>query len=90
MFGGVGNDELYGGTGDDAMADEEGTDELYGGPDNDFIDASDFMPVDGPDVVNGGDGFDTCIVDGNDTVSNCEDTHPPEEFLTATSAASAR
>jgi Ca2+-binding RTX toxin-like protein len=73
MFGENGNDELYGGTGDDGMEGDEGTDEHYGGPGNDFIDAADLESVDTPDLVNGGDGFDVCKVNENDApVVNCE------------------
>jgi Ca2+-binding RTX toxin-like protein len=74
MFGFVGNDDLFGGRGDDGMAGEEGSDEHYGGPDNDFIDAAAFESVGTPDVVDGGDGTDTCIVNENDTVEDCERT----------------
>ena len=69
MFGYLGDDKLYGGTGDDAMEGDEGTDEHYGGPDNDFIDAAIFESVDTPDLVNGGDGYDVCIVNENDDPS---------------------
>jgi Ca2+-binding RTX toxin-like protein len=91
MIGGRGDDILRGGTGDDAMEGDEGTDELHGGPDADFIDAEDFTRVDRPDLVDGGDGFDTCRVNGNDiivpnTCERIESIDPP----TATSAAGAR
>jgi Ca2+-binding RTX toxin-like protein len=79
MSGGPGSDKLFGGTGDDALAGDEGSDELYGGPDNDFINAGDFgkfPPVDEPDLVDGGEGFDTCLVGENDTAVNCEKIEP--------------
>ena len=68
---------------------EEGTDEHHGGPDNDFIDAAEFESVDTPDLVDGGDGFDTCIVNDNDTVENCERIET-EDDPPATSAVGAR
>lgn len=72
MFGDDGNDKLFGAPGDDGMAGGAGADEHYGGPGNDFIDAAEFDPVNAPDLVNGGDGYDVCIVSENDTVVNCE------------------
>jgi Ca2+-binding RTX toxin-like protein len=73
MRGGPGEDELYGGTGDDSMSGDEGADEMRGGADSDFLFATVFTEEQ-PDVVDGGDGFDQCIVDANDTVRNCERT----------------
>ena len=90
MFGDLVNDDLYGGTGDDAMEGEEGTDELYGGPGSNFIDATAFFGVDGVDSVNGGDGFDVCVVNEIDApVVNCERIET-EADLTAATAAGAR
>jgi hypothetical protein len=37
-------------------------------------------------VVNGGPGFDECIVNENDTVSNCEDTSTVPDPTAATAA----
>ena len=87
MFGGPGDDDLYGGNGDDAIAGEEGADEHYGGPDNDFIDATDSFAEDDPDSVDGGGGFDTCIVNENDTpVVTCERIETPPNLAAATAA----
>ena len=86
----LGNDVMNGGGGPDRMEGNEGTDELYGGPDNDFIDADNFESVGTPDLVNGGDGFDVCIVNENDApVVNCERIET-ESDPTAASAAGAR
>ena len=89
MLGYLGDDKLYGGTGDDGMAGEEGSDEHYGGPDKDYIDAAFFESVDTPDLVNGGDGYDVCIVNENhDPVVNCEriETLPDPTPVTAAGA----
>jgi Ca2+-binding RTX toxin-like protein len=74
MFGDEGDDELYGGPGDDAMEGEEGTDEHFGGQDNDYIDAADQDVGDASDLVDCGGGNDTAEVLPNDIVrGNCEE-----------------
>jgi Ca2+-binding RTX toxin-like protein len=87
MYGDEGNDKLFGGPDEDEMEGEEGADELYGGPDDDWIDAADEETADTPDTVNGGLGFDVCIVNQNDRVFNCEAISP---YPNPTPAAAAR
>jgi Ca2+-binding RTX toxin-like protein len=67
LFPGGGNDTLIGsnfgdmffaGSGDDTLLGNGGADELEGGP--------------GSDLIDGGAGEDSCTVDANDTVVNCE------------------
>ncbi len=62
LFGGTGNDSLfgsgsddllYGGDGDDSLDGDEGNDRLYGGAGND-----EFYAGDGDDILDGGDGND--------------------------------
>jgi Ca2+-binding RTX toxin-like protein len=73
MFGGTDNDKINGGEGEDGLAGEEGSDQHYGGEDDDFIDAALHETVNTPDLVDGGAGFDVCLVNENDTpVVNCE------------------
>jgi Ca2+-binding RTX toxin-like protein len=74
-----GDDVFYGGIGDDRVTDEEGrgrgADRLYGGDGNDSLigmDGRDEIPA-VPDFIDGGPGFDTCVVDSGDRVLNCED-----------------
>ena len=78
MFDDPGNDKLYGGPCQDAMAGEEGTDKHYGGRGNDFIDAARAETgagfTDAPDLVDCGSGIDRVVVLPNDIVrDNCED-----------------
>jgi Ca2+-binding RTX toxin-like protein len=89
MFGGPGNDRLSGGSGKDGMEGQQGSDVLKGGPQDDRIDAAVEETVGTPDTVNGGNGFDFCIVNENDTVANCERTQT-EPNPTAASAASSK
>lgn len=88
LYGDTGGDELHGGLGPDYMEGEQGSDQMFGDAGDDYLDAADEETVDTPDVVNGGDGIDTCIVNPNDTVSNCEIgvTVPNPTLTTAASA----
>ncbi|HUI94912.1 MAG TPA: calcium-binding protein [Xanthobacteraceae bacterium] len=52
LFGGVGNDTLIGGSGDDQMFGEAGNDTFV------------WNPGDGTDLIEGGDGVDTAVVNG--------------------------
>jgi|SRR5215208_2325660 len=78
--GDEGNDDIFGGTGEDCLFGDEGTDEHFGGADNDFIDAvSQDRPETGPplstrDVVDCGRGVDTAVVrrDEDAVRNNCE------------------
>jgi hypothetical protein len=58
--------------GDTIRADifDDDVDILIGGPGPDTLNSYD---ADTLDEVRGGKGFDTCIVDVNDTYSSCED-----------------
>ena len=70
LYGGEGEDELYGGQGDDRIFGGDGEDELEGEEGNDYVFAA---GDDGAsDDVEGGAGFDTCVVDETDSVSECE------------------
>jgi Ca2+-binding RTX toxin-like protein len=88
MFGDEGDDLIFGGNGNDSMEGEEGEDELYGGPHDDFLDAADDETVNTPDLVNGGLGFDVCVVNENDAVFNCEriEEEPNPTLMSAASA----
>ena len=73
MRGGPGNDDYFGGDGQDALLDLVGADELNGGDQDDRLDARDG----GFDIVNGGFGTDTCRFDaGVDVVESCEIQNP--------------
>ena len=72
--GGLGRDQLYGGTGGDELddfqpSDINDTDQLYGGDNDDFLYAVD---GDDNDNLNGGPGADGCYGDPGDTIVNCE------------------
>ena len=79
--GGLGRDQLYGGTGGDELNDFQPTDDndqpividdrdqLYGGKNDDFLYAID---GDSRDTLNGGPGADDCYGDPEDTIVNCE------------------
>lgn len=76
--GGAGNDQIFGGEGNDALFGNDDNDEIFGDAGNDeiFGDAGDdylFSAGDNEaDAVEGGLGFDTCVVDQQDSVSGCE------------------
>ena len=59
---------VYGGAGDDLILEGRGADLLFGGTGNDEIRALDDAFVEA-DIVDGGDGDDTMIVDAGDTVT---------------------
>lgn len=54
MFGGQGNDDVYGEDGDDDLGGDLGDDNLYGGTGNDRL-----LGGSGFDILNGGSGADT-------------------------------
>ena len=65
IYGGPGNDHLEGGYGDDKIFDtgrNSGVDEIQGQPGNDIIHGDDGDPRNG-DIVDGGEGHDTCWAD---------------------------
>ena len=58
LFGGDGNDTLIGGTGDDQMFGEAGNDRMI------------WNPGEGTDLIEGGDGIDTAVVNGGNGAEN--------------------
>ena len=90
LDGGAGNDEVYGwtgddyvdgGTGDDLVSGYSGNDAVYGFEGSDVLfgeDGNDFMYSAGDgtsDEVYGGRGYDTCVVDPEDTAYGCEELY---------------
>ena len=75
VVGGPGHDWVQGGPGNDwrVVDTSTGTDELYGNAGIDTIDATNRQTASQPDFVDGGDGFDTCYVNEQDEVVNCEE-----------------
>ena len=89
FYGGAGSDSTgggepnwpdtlrqYGGEDDDFLGGGIGRDRIYGGPGNDTLDATRHLwRVDTTiaDFIDGGDGFDTCILNVGDRAVNCED-----------------
>jgi Ca2+-binding RTX toxin-like protein len=72
--GGADDDTLYGNKAQDTVKDvvplaNNDTDTLYGHRGDDTLNAQD---GDGKDTVNGGAGFDVCIVENADARVNCE------------------
>lgn len=67
-----GDDVFSGGPGDDHIAAGAGSDRALGGPGDDSVSVVDVSGSRDADFVNGGDGFDTCVVDQFDTYKNCE------------------
>ncbi len=64
LFGGIGNDVLYGGGGDDQISGDDGNDVIFGGAGIDTL-----CGDNGNDVVQGGQGNDTLFGEvGNDTL----------------------
>ena len=62
LLGGIGNDILQGGNGDDFIDGGTGADSILGGVGNDRIV---YDPADIAAQVNGGDGFDTLVINGS-------------------------
>ena len=90
--GGTGNDRIMLGVGDDSIEGEEGDDGihgeegdgLFGGDGEDELEGEegdDYVFAAGDDGasddVEGGAGFDTCVVDEQDSVSGCENVVTP-------------
>jgi RTX calcium-binding nonapeptide repeat (4 copies) len=63
VFGGLGHQVLLGGLGNDTIDGDQGADDQFGGPGNDTII---WDPGDGSDLVDGGFGFDTMLFNGSD------------------------
>jgi Ca2+-binding RTX toxin-like protein len=78
--GGDDDDTLYGNKAQDTVTDRfplginNDTDTLYGGKGDDTLNAND---GDSKDTVNGGVGFDVCIVEGEDDRVGCNDVQVP-------------
>ena len=93
--GGLGRDQLYGGTGSDELNDIQPTDDndqpivindrdqLYGRGNDDFLYAID---GDSRDTLNGGPGADDCYGDPEDTIVNCENESTSTSISRASSA----
>jgi hypothetical protein len=88
FYGGIGNDETdpeegtfdnntrqFGGDGNDSLIGDRGKDRLYGQAGDDFLTTAKPSPDnDGiEDLLDGGDGFDTCVLQPGDRALNCED-----------------
>lgn len=70
IHGGPGNDKVY------SQGDGGGSDDLYGDDGDDRLDSTAGTlgsEAGGPDLVDGGEGYDKCFVDAVDEVLNCED-----------------
>ncbi len=66
-----GDDEVFGGSGDDIMGAGDGEDKMFGESGDDFLSGG---VVDSPlvDLFSGGRGTDTCIAEAEDKVRSCE------------------
>lgn len=66
-------DELHAEGGDDTVTGPSGgSDLIHGGEGDDILHATEWRENLGADKVDGGPGSDTCYVEANDTVLNCE------------------
>ncbi len=75
IIGDSGMDQAYGGAGNDRINLGAGHDHAWGNDGDDRIDVSDGVDEKGNvEEINGGDGFDTCVIDRapGDAVVNCE------------------
>ena len=69
LDGGTGKDTVSGDSGSDTVAGGAGKDVLVGGDGDDVIVGSDDDEV---DKLDGGNGFDDCVVSTGDNTQNCE------------------
>ena len=71
-----GRDVIRGSEGNDTIGTcgdpSTGVDRNLGGPGDDVIYSTDVPAQASGDVVNGGSGNDTCVIDPGDTATNCE------------------
>jgi Ca2+-binding RTX toxin-like protein len=80
ICGRAGNDTIYAGAGNDAIYGDHGNDTLVGGPGSDRLVGGDGFDVlrstDGApgDHLNGGHGYDRCVLDPGDVTRRCEQT----------------
>jgi Ca2+-binding RTX toxin-like protein len=71
LSGGDGNDDIFGGPGDEFLSGDAGRDEISGGPNTDVIaggdgdDEANWGPGDGNDDIFGGNGVDELVVNGS-------------------------
>ena len=65
LYGGAGDDAMYGYGGSDTIYAGEGNDQIYGGEGDDTLGGQD-----GNDTIYGGDGTDTIYGDGGDDIIN--------------------
>ena len=76
LCAGAGRDEIRGGRGADAIgwcgSISTGIDRYFGGPGDDSIRSDDYPEQTSADVVDGGPGTDRCLIDPEDTATNCE------------------
>ncbi len=80
LYGGAGDDVIYGGNGDDILHGHGGDDTLYGGEGNDYLvggegvdtlyggAGDDILIGSAGDILDGGEGNDTYIIDGQVSV----------------------
>ena len=61
LNGGLGNDTLIGGAGNDLLNGQQGADSMFGGPGDDTFP---WLPGEGSDLVEGGEGQDTMVFVG--------------------------
>ena len=87
FYGGAGNDgtgggepnwtervlRQFGGDGNDGLGGGDSKDKICGGAGDDILNATEFGNDTIADFIDGGDGFDTCILGVGDRAVNCED-----------------
>ena len=71
MYAGAGKDTLYGNHGNDTLVGGPGRDSFYGGNGFDVLRASDGLSG---DYLNGGKGYDKCVIDEGDVTRRCDKT----------------
>ncbi len=67
LFGGAGDDQLYGDAGDDLLIGNTGADQMFGGTGDDVMV---WNNGDGSDLMEGGEDYDTAVVNGADTAGD--------------------
>jgi Ca2+-binding RTX toxin-like protein len=78
FFGDPGNDEMFGGDGNDYLEGEEGRDKFFGGDGKDYLDAINDDTDGTKDKLDCGLGFDRYSARAGDVVAdNCEKKVPP-------------
>jgi Ca2+-binding RTX toxin-like protein len=78
FFGDAGNDEMFGGRGNDYLEGEEGRDKFFGGDGKDYLDAINDDTKGTKDKLDCGRGFDRYSALAEDVIAdNCEKKVPP-------------